>query len=77
MRESLHEIRGGIRGEVVCEIAPERLIEVCARLRDDPDLGFEQLIDVCAVDYAAYGQADWETSETATFFPSRGTGGFA
>ena len=53
-------------GGVVCETQPERLVAVCTRLRDDPDLRFEQLVDVCAVDYSAYGQADWETSETAT-----------
>ena len=57
--------------EVVCETTPERLLDVCTRLRDDPELGFEQLIDLCAVDYAAYGEADWETSETAT------SGGFS
>ena len=63
------------RGEAVCETAPERLVEVCERLRDDPDLRFEQLIDVCAVDYSAYGRADWETSETATASGfSRGAG---
>ena len=63
------------RGEVVCETDPEHLVAVCERLRDDPDLGFEQLIDVCAVDYATYGQVDWETSETATSTGfSRGAG---
>lgn len=64
------------RGEVACETGgPERLVEVCERLRDDPDLRFEQLIDVCAVDYSAYGRADWETSETATASGfSRGAG---
>ena len=68
------------RGEVVCETGPERLVEVCERLRDDPALRFEQLVDVCAVDYSAYGQADWETSETATasgFSRGAGYGRFA
>lgn len=68
----MHE---SVRGEVVCETAPEHLIAVCERLRDDPELRFEQLIDVCGVDYALYGQADWETSETATTSGfSRGAG---
>ena len=71
----VHESPHGIQGEVVCETGPEHLVEVCERLRDDPDLGFEQLIDVCGVDYATYGQADWETSETATTSGfSRGAG---
>ena len=60
---------------MVCETDPEHLVEVCKQLRDDPQLRFEQLIDVCAVDYSAYGQADWETSETATTSGfSRGAG---
>ena len=68
----VHESRAG---GVVCESEAGHLLAVCARLRDDPDLRFEQLIDVCAVDYAAYGQADWETSETATSSGfSRGAG---
>ena len=63
------------QGEVVCETGPDRLVEVCERLRDDPGLRFEQLIDLCGVDYSAYGQADWETSETATSSGfSRGAG---
>jgi len=67
-------------GEVVAETAPEHLLAVCGRLRDDPDLRFEQLIDVCGVDYSTYGQADWETSETATtsgFSRGAGYGRFA
>jgi NADH-quinone oxidoreductase subunit C len=52
-------------GEVTVELAPSSLIEACKRLRDDPELAFEQLMDVCGVDYLTYGHADWQT-ETAT-----------
>ncbi|CAH1903528.1 NADH-quinone oxidoreductase subunit C [Candidatus Nitrotoga sp. HW29] len=31
------------------------VLEVLTRLRDDPDLRFEQLIDLCGVDYCTYG----------------------
>ena len=41
-------------GELTVEVAAERYTEVCTRLRDDPALGFEQMIDLCGVDYAAY-----------------------
>ena len=34
-------------------------------LRDHPDLKYEQLIDLCGVDYLTYGEADWNT-ESAT-----------
>ena len=68
-------LRESEAGGVVCETEAEHLLAVCERLRDDPGLRFEQLLDVCAVDYAAYGHADWETSETATSSGfSRGAG---
>ena len=40
--------------------------ELCLTLRDSPEFAFEQLVDLCGVDYGAYGRTDWETSETAT-----------
>lgn len=52
--------------EVTLEVPAEHLFEVCQVLRDEPDLAFEQLVDLCGVDYGAYGRTDWETSETAT-----------
>lgn len=59
-----------VRGEAVVEVATEDLLTVCQALRDD--YGFEQLVDLCGVDYVAFGQADWETqSATSTGF-SRG-----
>jgi NADH-quinone oxidoreductase subunit C len=51
--------------EVTIEVSPEKLVEVCTALRDEPDFGFEQLMDVCGVDYMAYGQTEWKT-ETST-----------
>jgi NADH-quinone oxidoreductase subunit C len=43
------------RGEVAAIIAPERLLETAALLRDAPELRFQQLMDLCGVDYSAYG----------------------
>lgn len=54
------------RDEVTVEVTSERLLEVCRALRDDNPFQFCQLMDLCAVDYSAYGEADWETSEQAT-----------
>jgi len=46
-------------GEVTAVIAPENLLETAALLRDTPELHFEQLVDLCGVDYSAYaGGAD-------------------
>jgi len=59
-------------GELGYRVEPERLLEVCRMLRDAPELKFEMLIDVCGVDYLAYGHDEWQTdSATGTGF-SRG-----
>ena len=45
-------------GELTLEIAPGDLLEVARTLRDIPELAFEQLIDLCGVDYSRYGNTD-------------------
>ena len=47
-------------GEVTIVVAPEHLLAAAATLRDAPELRFEQLIDLCGVDYGAYGEEAWE-----------------
>ena len=42
------------RGELTVEVKAAEYKAACERLRDDPALGFEQLVDLCGVDYAAY-----------------------
>ena len=51
-------------GEVTIEVAAAKLRAVCLALRDDEALAFEQLIDLCGVDYGAYGASEWD-AETA------------
>jgi NADH-quinone oxidoreductase subunit C len=53
-------------GELTFEVAPASLRAVCTVLRDDPEYRFEQLIDLCGIDYSMYGQDEWNT-DTATF----------
>ncbi len=53
-------------GELTFEVAPAALVAVCTALRDEADWSFEQLIDLCGVDYSLYGVDEWNT-ETATF----------
>jgi len=38
-------------GELNLYAQAERIVEVLTRLRDDPEVRFEQLIDLCGVDY--------------------------
>ncbi len=50
-------------GEVTLIVPREHLTEVATRLRDDAAFCFEELMDVCGVDYAAYGKSEWQTDE--------------
>lgn len=69
--DSLSGIKPGA-GQITVELPPAHLLEVCRALRDEPDFHFEQLMDVCGVDYLHYGQADWETEQTTSTGFSRG-----
>ena len=58
--------------QLTLEIAAVDLLDVMRTLRDAPDLKFDQLIDLCGVDYLDYGRDEWNTlASTATGF-SRG-----
>jgi NADH-quinone oxidoreductase subunit C len=41
-------------GEISIECKVDNFLEVCAKLRDHAELKFEQLIDLCGVDYSDY-----------------------
>lgn len=59
-------------GEVSIELAPADLLATCVALRDEKDFRFEQLIDVCGVDYLSWGESEWMTEETTATGFSRG-----
>ncbi|MCX7961165.1 MAG: NADH-quinone oxidoreductase subunit C [Burkholderiales bacterium] len=42
-------------GELAVEVAAADYLAAARRLRDDPALRFEQLVDLCGVDYATWG----------------------
>jgi len=42
-------------GELTLVISPIDMLAILTRLRDDPDLRFEQMMDLCGVDYSTYG----------------------
>ena len=62
-------------GEITIEVAAEHLLEVARALRDERELRFEQLIDLCGVDYLSYGQDEWETTRVSNGGFSRGVEG--
>jgi NADH-quinone oxidoreductase subunit C len=46
-------------GELTIEVAAADYLAVMTSLRDEPDLGFEELMDLCGVDYSTYGDGGW------------------
>lgn len=52
-------------GEVTVELDPQCYIDSCTKLRDHAGLKFEQLIDLCGVDYSDYGN---ELNESRRFW---------
>jgi NADH-quinone oxidoreductase subunit C len=47
-------------GEVTIECKAENLVAVCTKLLNHGELKFEQLIDLCGVDYSEYGEGRWQ-----------------
>lgn len=52
-------------GELTIEVPAQNWLVVAKLLRDEPDFGFDMLMDVAGVDYLHYGLCDWQT-ESAT-----------
>jgi NADH-quinone oxidoreductase subunit C len=48
------------RGEITITVGADRYFAVAMQLRDDPTLKFEQLIDLCGVDYSDYRNEPWD-----------------
>ena len=59
-------------GELTLIVPSEHWPQVALTLRDHKDLAFAQLIDVCGLDYAAYGRSEWETVEASSTGFGRG-----
>ena len=62
-------------GEVTVEIAAEHWADAARLLRDEAEFSFEQLIDLCGVDYLGYGEDEWETTDVSSEGFSRGVEG--
>jgi NADH-quinone oxidoreductase subunit C len=52
-------------GEISIECKVESLLEVCTKLRDHAELKFEQMIDLCGIDYSDYKDGQWEGARYA------------
>jgi len=43
------------RDELTLVVSPKNWIDTCKALRDNADLGFEICLDLCGIDYSAWG----------------------
>lgn len=46
-------------GEVTIEVAAQNYLGVMVALRDEPLFSFEEVVDLCGVDYSTYGVGVW------------------
>jgi len=58
--------------EITIEVSAIDLLSVARTLRDHDDLAFDQLIDLCGVDYITYGETEWATDSSSKTGFSRG-----
>ena len=55
-------------GELTVVVKAEHLLTAAEMLRDSPELKFEQLIDLCGVDYSRYGDGSWDGQRFAVAY---------
>jgi len=53
-------------GQLNLVVKKQNLIEVCTALRDETEYHFEEMIDLCGVDYSEYG--DWDGERFAVVY---------
>ncbi len=76
LKEKLGSAFGGdlqpqlAHGEVSLDVPSARLLEIATALQSDPAYQFTLLVDLCGVDYSAYGVSEWQTE-------TRAAGGFS
>ena len=46
-------------GEITIDVDASDYLDVMTTLRDEPELRFEELMDLCGVDYSTYGNSEW------------------
>lgn len=76
LQDRLVSVREAL-GETTVELTPDAWADAARILRDEPEFGFEQLIDLCGVDFLGYGSDEWETTDVSDEGFSRGVEGSA
>lgn len=73
-----HHLQDAVRGsniafgELTIEIDSAQWLASAFILRDEPELAFEQCVDLCGVDYLTYGLSEWETIQASASGFERG-----
>ena len=68
-------VGASLKGIQTIEVDVNAWLEVCRALRDEEEFCYEQLTDLCGVDYLSYGQSEWDTTEASTEGFGRGVEG--
>ena len=55
-------------GQINFVVKKENLIEVCTALRDEAEYAFDEMIDLCGVDYSEYGDGNWQGERFAVTY---------
>lgn len=55
-------------GQLNFVVKKQNLIEVCTALRDEAEFAFEEMIDLCGVDYSEYAGEIWEGERFAVTY---------
>lgn len=51
------------RDELTIELAAADILRVCQVLATEDEFAFEQLVDLCGVDYSDYGKSEWSSDD--------------
>jgi len=51
--------------QICIDIASDKLIEVSTVLRDNDAFQYQQLVDLCGIDYSQYGNNEWATDKSS------------
>jgi NADH-quinone oxidoreductase subunit C len=71
LQSTLGDMLAGVTtalGEVTIVVKAEHLLVVAEKLRDAPELKFEQLIELCGMDYSQYGDGSWQGRRFAVVY---------
>lgn len=55
-------------GQLNFVVKKQNLIEVCTALRDEAEFAFDEMIDLCGVDYSEYAGGGWEGERFAVTY---------